>query len=189
MRFARTLSLLLVGSAAFAAGCCRRSEASSGAPSGPTPTSTPAINAGVSDQFLTVPGTMVELRAPAGWARARRGEWGLLSSPDKKALLAFIELDRPSDATAKLGQVAGVLETSDIRWKNPKAITIGPDSFAATAADGTCRYPSGEGVISYATVNPRNGNQLLVVYAFNKEAPEAVRRQAIDTISSMRKKR
>ncbi len=188
MIHARTLALLLAASSLFAAGCCRRSEASGrGAGGAPTALTPPPVAA--TPEFLTVPGTMVELRAPAGWSRARRGEWGLLSSPDKKALLAFIELDRPSEATAKLGQAASVLETSDIRWKNPKAITIGPDSFAATAADGTCRYPSGEGVISYATVNPRNGNQLLVVYAFNKEAPEGVRRQALDTIGSLRKKR
>ena len=175
-------ALLLVGaSVACKKGGSSSSGDSTSNPAGPT---SPA-----SETYLTIPNTTVEIKAPAGWTRERRGEWGLLASPDKKALLAFINFDRPNESTVRLGQVAVVLGTSDIKWGSAKSITVGPDAFPAQAADGTCHFPSGDGIISYATVNPGGSQQLLVVYAVNKDAPEDTRKAALGTVFSLRRKR
>lgn len=160
---------------------CKKGSSSS---SGGSSTSSPA-----SDEYLTIPNTTVQIKAPTGWNRKQSGEWGMLGSPDKKALLAFVNFDRPGESTAKLGQVAMVLGTSDIKWGSAKSITIGPDAMPAQAADGTCKFPAGDGIISYATVNPGSSTQILIVYAVENAAPAATRQQAIATVGSMRRKR
>jgi hypothetical protein len=139
--------------------------------------------------YRTIPATSVEIKSPPGWTAAQKGEWGLLGSPDKKALLAFVNFDRPGESTKKLGDVAVILNTSSIKWGNPKSISVGPDGFPAQIADGTCRFPSGDGFISYATVNPGGVQQVLVVYAVEKDAPAERQKEAVATLMSMRRKK
>jgi hypothetical protein len=175
---------LLVGAAV----ACKKGETSTSTGASTAPT-TGGPTAPASEEYLTIPNTAVQIKPPPGWNRQQRGEWGLLGSPDKKALLAFVNFDRPNESTARLGQVATILGTSDIKWGSAKAMTIGPDAMPAQAADGTCRFPSGSGIISYATVNPGGSQQILVVYAVNDDAPAESRQAAIATVASLRKKR
>jgi hypothetical protein len=160
---------------------------------GPVLTAMPAQAApppaATASDYAVIPQTNVELKPPAGWTREQKGEWGLLVSPDKHVVLAFVMFDKPNESTRKLGEVAGVLGTTGIKWNSTKSINIGPDSFPAQAADGSCKFPSGDGEISYATVNPGVPQQVLIVYAADKTAPKADVQQASGVIQSMRRKR
>jgi hypothetical protein len=149
----------------------------------PVGTSAPA------EQYLLIPQTNVELKPPPGWAAKRNGDWGMLVSPDGKAMMAFIMFDRPAESTKRLGEVATILGASGIKWGTPKSVTIGPDAFPAQMADGTCKFPSGDGEILYATVNPGVPQQVLLVAAADKTVVKAVEEQGVATIQSMRKKR
>lgn len=139
--------------------------------------------------YLLIPQTNVELKPPPGWKRDRKGEWGLFVSPDDHVVLAFVMFDKPGESTKKLGDVASVLGTTGIKWNSQKAISIGPDNFPAQAADGSCKFPSGDGQISYATVNPGVPQQVLVVYAMDKVATKASQEEAANVVRSMRRKR
>jgi hypothetical protein len=112
----------------------------------PTQEAAPA-NAPAAD-YLVIPGSEVELLAPPNWVRKKIGEWGLLGSPDKKALLAFVTFSNPGESTAKLGEVANVLGATGIKWGTPKQGNIGPDNFPARLADGSCTFGGEDGEIS-----------------------------------------
>jgi hypothetical protein len=155
----------------------------------PAPVAPPPPAAPPPPTSLTIPGTAVDIDAPPGWARQRNGDWGLLTSPDKKVVLAFVAFDRPGESTARIGQIARVLSASTIRWGSQKRGVVGPDRMPATVADGNCQFGGRDSSISYATINPGGSTQILVVYAANDDVPAASREMGLATFRSIRRKR
>jgi len=153
------------------------------------PATGPAQPPVAAPEFLTIPSSAVEIEAPAGWARKQDGDWGLLTSPDKKAVLAFVAFSRPNESTARIGQISRVLGASTVNWGAPKRGTVGPDNMPANVADGSCLFNGQPSAISYATVNPGGSTQILVVYATNNDVPPVSKQQGLETFKSLRRKR
>jgi hypothetical protein len=139
--------------------------------------------------FRTIPNSAVEILSPPDWKVKQDGDWGLLVSPDDKAVLAFVAFSRPNESTARIGQISRVLRASSINWGSPKRGLVGPDSMPANIAGGTCLFNGKESTIEYATVNPGGATQILVVYATNNDVPPNVKSQGIETFKSIRRKR
>lgn len=149
----------------------------------------PAPAPGSAATYRTIPKSTVEILSPAGWKVSQSGDWGLLTSPDEKAVLAFVAFDRPNESTARIGQIARVLNSSTVNWGSPKRTIVGPDSMPAQIAAGTCLVKGRDSVIEYATVNPGTSTQILVVFAMNNDVPPAVKKEGGDTFRSIRRKR
>ena len=137
--------------------------------------------------YKRIPNSPLELAVPAGWSEKRVDQWGLLRSPDKQAMLAFVTYTRANESTMRLGQVARVLGTSNIKWGPVVRRPLGQGAFPSRIADGTCNFPSGSGVISYATVDPGDPRKALVVYAVADTAPAATRKVALGVVASLRR--
>lgn len=140
-------------------------------------------------ETLLIPNSQVVITAPPGWKRDKDGDWGLLTSPDKKAVLAFVTFSRPNESTARIGQISRVLRASTINWGSPKRGVVGPDQLPAQVAGGSCLFNGKESSIEYATINPGGATQILVVYATNNDVPAATKAQAMETFRSIRRKR
>jgi hypothetical protein len=153
-----------------------------------TATATAApVAPGTQPMTLQIPDSDLVLDKPAGWQQKRAGDWGVLVPPDDKAILAFVVYTRPNESTARLGQVASVLNTGNIRWQAPKAGTVGAGNFPATIAEGSCTFPSGPGGMAYATVDA-GAKKILVVYALQKDASEQTRQQAAGIMRTLRRR-
>ena len=138
---------------------------------------------------LIIPNSQVVITAPPGWKRDKDGDWGILSSPDKKAMLAFVAFSKPNESTARIGQISRVLRASTIKWGSPKRGVVGPDQLPAQVAGGSCLFNGKDSSIEYATINPGGATQILVVYATNNDVSPAVKEQAMATFRSIRRKR
>jgi hypothetical protein len=143
----------------------------------------PSAQADAGEQ-LVIPNSTVALTRPPGWLKTKKGDWGLLASPDKKALLAFVVYTKPNESTTRLGQVASVLGASNIKWGSPKPNTFG--KFQGREAAGTCSFGSKGGVMAYVLLDTGSPKKVLVVYAIEEGATKADHAQAKSVVQSLR---
>jgi hypothetical protein len=172
--FAATLTALL--------GCAPQGEsgAATGGPSaanGPTTTEREAV------------ALAVDVTAPTGWTRSTQGSWSRWISPDKRAQLALASLESAGTLAEKTRELEGVFGVSDVRLGGVQPLVIGPDQLKSRGSDGVARFASGDGVIACATVEAAGAKQVLVAYAFDKDATPASRQEAMAAVASLRSKR
>ena len=146
------------------------SAAPPAAPAAPPP---PAIEAhvkteldnradGIAGAPLAAPGALALLHMPAGWAPVK-GDFTLVSSPDKQAQLAVGAVTAAETVEAKLPAAIAALGLADCQWSPPEMLVVGKTKLASTGADGVCKR--GPVVVRTAYAAP-TAERLLVVGAW-----------------------
>ncbi|MCC6646361.1 MAG: hypothetical protein IT374_12415 [Polyangiaceae bacterium] len=158
-------------------GCCGKKSGSSSSLGGST------------GELAVMSDARVQFNAPAGWKRLSGSNgWTQFMAPDKYASLAFVTFDRPGESTARIGQMAGILNVQGIQWGSSQGATnLGRNGFPSRYGEGTCKLPGGDPCyLWYATVNPGNSNQVLIVYAVNTKVGSHHKPNAKAAVDSMR---
>ncbi len=141
------------------------------------------------EKIIKFPRAKMEINHPgAGWVEAKKGPWILFRPADKTSVLAYIEFEKPGEASKHIAQLDKQLELGDIKWKGaPKKEAIGPDHFKAEHAEGACKVLSSKHdcEIEYWTVE----GAMLIVYAAETDVKKTGKHEdtAKKQIESLRK--
>jgi hypothetical protein len=141
------------------------------------------------DKVIHLPHAKLAFNHPgAGWVEAKKGPWTVFRPADKTSVLAFVEFDKPGEATARVGQIAENLELADVKWKGaPKKQKVGPDKLDAEFAEGSCKVATNKHdcELEYYTVD----GSTLIVYAFETDVKKAGKHEKIatKTVETLRK--
>ncbi|APR82228.1 Hypothetical protein A7982_07577 [Minicystis rosea] len=139
----------------------------------PAPPPPPAIEAhvkveldnrpdGVTGAPLAITGAHAMLLTPTGWTPAK-GEFTVLSAPDKKAQIAAGAISAAETADAKLPAAVAALGLTECQWGPPEPLVVGKNKLASMGADGVCKR--GPIVVRTAYVAP-TAERLLAVGAW-----------------------
>jgi hypothetical protein len=180
-------TVVVVASFALLGGCKAKESTAE-----PTSATASAPIAAAAPKKLEIPGTGVAFTPPAGWDKAQKNEWTVLSSPpdttgNVAALEAFVTFDQPNESTAKLGTVAMALGLNAITWGGRETLDL-PGGFPATGASGTCSDADGNPCeIHYLTINPGGSEQILFVYTVDASASKTLDPAIIASLKSLKK--
>lgn len=164
--------------ASVVTGCCGKKSGSSSSSSG-----------GSTGELAVMSNAKVQFNAPAGWNRLSGANgWTQFMAPDKYASLAFVTFDKPGESTARIGQMAGVLNVDNIQWGSSQgSANIGRNGFPSRYGEGTCKIAGGDPCyLWYATVNPGTSQQVLIVYAVNTKVGSHHKPNAKAAVDSLR---
>jgi len=167
-------------------GCAPQGE-SVPAPSG-TSAAAPAAVATTTSEHEAI-ASAIEVTAPSGWTKSTQGSWSRWISADKRAQLALAPLEDAGKLAKKKQELEGVFGVSEVRLGSTQPLVIGPDQLQSQGSDGVARFASGDGVIACATVDAAGAKQVLVAYAFDKDATPESRQEAMAAVASLRSKR
>lgn len=131
----------------------------------------------------------IEIKAPSGWTRAPQGAWSRWVSADKRAQLALAPLDETQPLAERVQELDGVFGVTEVRLSSAQPLIIGPDQLKSQGSDGVARFASGDGVIACAAVEAGSSKQVIVAYAFDKDATPESRQEAMAAVASLRAKR
>jgi hypothetical protein len=139
--------------------------------------------------YVTVPGTHVQIPFAPGWRKTEAGLYKVAVAPSNDAALAFSTIGSRGELAGRLQQIAGILKINDLRRGPSKTVDIGPDKLRAYVEDGSCRFGNRPGVISTVVVDAGGSRPVVVVYAVEAAAAQTVRRQALAMVLLMRRAR
>jgi hypothetical protein len=138
--------------------------------------------------WITAERPFVKFLAPPGWTKDLKGDWGVFTSKDGAAVFAFTTFNQPGESTARLGRAAWVLGVDDIQWGVPKSTVVGSDNFKARMGEGTCRFNGPGGYIWYATVNPGESDQILLIYTVSALGGQTHKDAVLTSIRSLQRR-
>lgn len=130
----------------------------------------------------------VQLDEPAGWTRSARARWSIRTSPDGRSRFATGGL-APGEVVSKLvADAAAELGASNLQLLDPQEAPFGADKLPSQAADGSCRFGSGEGRIGYSAIDLGGGARVLVVHVAAADVSEETKRAALAAIGTLRRR-
>jgi hypothetical protein len=166
-------------------GCAPQGEGGAGT----NGTNPPAANVAPATSEPEAVANAIEVKAPSGWTKSTQGSWSRWVSADKRAQLALAPLESAGKLAEKTHELAGVFGVSEVRLGSPQPLVIGSDQLKSQGSDGVARFASGDGVIACATVEAAGAKQVVVAYAFDKDATPESRQEAMAAVASLRSKR
>lgn len=181
---------LVVALSAGLAGCGKKEkeEAAPAAPTASAEVTGDVKPAADKASWMTHKASGTKFMAPSGWTKAKGDGFLYFVSPDKKAVLAFDSYKSGTDPGASIMKLASKLKLTDLDWKGgQKELKIGKDQLAGRGAKGTCSYDGKPSTYSYATVNAGDTEDMLIIYAVQKDAAPEHKKEAKEALQSLQK--
>jgi hypothetical protein len=126
--------------------------------------------------------------APEGWRADVRGGWMTYTSPDGISRISEGALTPTDEVSARLKEIAALMDASDLHVSEEQPISIGPDQLPARAADGWCHVGRDEARVAYAVVDTGEGRRVMLVHLTAKDAAVETQRAALTVIASLRRR-
>jgi predicted Zn-dependent protease len=124
--------------------------------------------------------------APVGWNERTSRDAVAFFAPDKTAVIAVGSYDKNKDPSATIMATARELGLTDLDWHGgTKQSSL--NGIPARTAEGTCKSNGQPAEYGYATLTPGGPQNLLLIYAVLKSAPQDRRQEAIQSFRSFRR--
>lgn len=147
-------------------------------------------SAPVSDDWLLLPGNVLQIPNPKSWKREKpAADTGYLVSPDNKAFILFTTFKTQDEMVKKAEAVGKHAKISSVEWKQPKQVKLGPDALPAFAMGGVATMASGKARVVMLAVDSGVPDKTLAIGLRDLDTPEATAKLGEAVLLSMRKKR
>ncbi len=140
-------------------------------------------------QWLTLPGSQLEIPQPPEWKKFKKDNVGVLVSPDEKVAIVFTPVTDQAEVAKALEDIGKLAKITTATWKDPKQVKLGPDGLPALVRAADVEIEGGKkGGVIFAVVDTGTKEKILAIGLGEKDATPEAQQQGQHVLLSIRRK-